>query len=67
MFIEINEKIYSAYYIQTAEKVDEVVVDDQNNSTTIYKIVYYIVNGSCVEESFNDETERNDKYDSLLS
>lgn len=64
-FITINEKPFNTFYIQSFDKVDDVV-DNDGTEETIYKIAYVFANGSTIEETFDSENDRNDKYDSLL-
>lgn len=64
-FILINEKPFNLFYIQSFDKSEEVVNID-GTDTTIYKIIYVVVNGSNIEETFETESDRDDKYNSLL-
>lgn len=62
MFITINDKPYNKFSIQSYHTKD--IVED---GVTSYNIVYILVNGILIIESFDSDSARSSKLDDLAA
>lgn len=60
MFVDINGRPFSKFSIQSFHTKDEVV-----DGVTLYNIVYVLISGVMLIESFNSASDRDDKFNSL--
>ena len=60
MFVDINGKPIGKYSIQSFHAKDEVV-----DGVTLYNIVYVLISGVMLIETFNSASDRDDKLNSL--
>lgn len=65
MFIEINNVQYNVYNIVGYRKLDRKLENGDGTYTDAYFIVYVLINGGTVEERFNTDTERDERYEEI--
>lgn len=65
MFKEINGKVYNMFYIQSITKNDTTETVEGAEKTS-YNVVYEVINGNKITESFDDAASRDARYDEMM-
>lgn len=67
MFIEINGTNYNIYSIASFRKMQSLVDNGDNTQAVRFVIKYALNNGVVLTETFNDESECDERYQTLVS
>ena len=65
MFKEINGKVYNMFYIQSITK-SETTEKVEDKDVTSYNVVYEVINGNKIVESFADAASRDARYTEMM-